>query len=736
MADNAQGQNWLQDAGASTYSAPSNPYLDKLKSYADPAAYQKLMDALQYGGQSDIGAQIFTPLSPDVLKDVPKTIEPATDVSESGYVTPIGQNVPVGKSNGIPVYATYDEKGKLTGFSGDQTYRAWVNGQQSYGGQWDASGNAKPQQYTSKGGGFFKGLAGDLATSFGGYGPLLANLALPGSGTAISLANAALNGGDFSKTLQNLAISQAVGQSGLGGAVSDATESPLLGRLASGAASGVLRGQDLTSALTNSAIGAGVNAGVSEFKSPTSSDFDSPTTIPITSLEEDLSKNDLSSNDLFNSVISNQDTTPTQNGYYDEETGKFIPSEFGSPQLDDTSGTGTMEGWKYDPENQTWTSPDGTETDLSHLSNSQTPLDTSKLNDSGGSNFLTPSMLNNLLKYGGMAAGAGAVAGGIGSMLDSSGNPSIPNQPPVPLQNQTVNWNPQTGVSQDGVAYGLAQLQPTYTPSAAQGGIMSLTKGNVKRMAGGGVTGNGNLDLHIPINLGGGGAQGGGGYSAAGSGGGGYSGNQQNSLGVSNPQIPQRAFTGNQAQTQIQGAGPRGPANFDTGYLQTMQNVFGLPPNFDQRQQPFDMSHYEDGSAYQNFFNSYGPAATSNRFSQEYQKNQAQNAAQGLAAGGLTSGIASLGSYAAGGNPRLLRGPGDGMSDNIPATIAGKQPARLADGEFVVPADVVSHLGNGSTEAGANVLHQMMERVRKARTGNSKQGHQINPQKFIPSKGK
>ena len=95
-------------------------------------------------------------------------------------------------------------------------------------------------------------------------------------------------------------------------------------------------------------------------------------------------------------------------------------------------------------------------------------------------------------------------------------------------------------------------------------------------------------------------------------------------------------------------------------------------------------------------------------------------------------GVMSLGGYAAGGNPRLLKGPGDGMSDNIPATIAGKQPARLADGEFVIPADVVSHLGNGSTEAGAKKLHKMMNDVRKARTGNSKQGKQINPNKFIP----
>jgi hypothetical protein len=92
----------------------------------------------------------------------------------------------------------------------------------------------------------------------------------------------------------------------------------------------------------------------------------------------------------------------------------------------------------------------------------------------------------------------------------------------------------------------------------------------------------------------------------------------------------------------------------------------------------------------------------------------------------------SLGGYAAGGNPRLLKGPGDGMSDNIPATINGRQPARLADGEFVIPADVVSHLGNGSTEAGAKQLHGMMDKVRKARTGNPKQGKEINPQKYMP----
>lgn len=94
-------------------------------------------------------------------------------------------------------------------------------------------------------------------------------------------------------------------------------------------------------------------------------------------------------------------------------------------------------------------------------------------------------------------------------------------------------------------------------------------------------------------------------------------------------------------------------------------------------------------------------------------------------------GIADLGSYSDGG--RMLKGPGDGMSDNIPATIAGKQPARLANEEFVVPADVVSHLGNGSSDAGAKQLYAMMNRVRKARTGNPKQGRQINASKYLPA---
>jgi hypothetical protein len=89
-------------------------------------------------------------------------------------------------------------------------------------------------------------------------------------------------------------------------------------------------------------------------------------------------------------------------------------------------------------------------------------------------------------------------------------------------------------------------------------------------------------------------------------------------------------------------------------------------------------------------------------------------------------GIASVGQY--------LRGPGDGMSDHIPAQVGGPggQQIRVAANEYVVPADVVSHLGNGSSDAGARVLDSMGAKVRKARTGNPKQGKQINPGKFMP----
>lgn len=96
-----------------------------------------------------------------------------------------------------------------------------------------------------------------------------------------------------------------------------------------------------------------------------------------------------------------------------------------------------------------------------------------------------------------------------------------------------------------------------------------------------------------------------------------------------------------------------------------------------------------------------------------------------------TMASGGLGGYSDGG--RMLKGPGDGMSDSIPAVIGRKQPARLADGEFVVPADVVSHLGNGSTDAGAKKLYSMMDKVRHARTGKKKQAPAVKADKYMPT---
>ena len=97
--------------------------------------------------------------------------------------------------------------------------------------------------------------------------------------------------------------------------------------------------------------------------------------------------------------------------------------------------------------------------------------------------------------------------------------------------------------------------------------------------------------------------------------------------------------------------------------------------------------------------------------------------AQTMAAGGIAQ--LKKGQY--------LNGATDGMADKIPASIEGEQEARLSDGEFVIPADVVSHLGNGNSDAGAKVLKEMMSRVRKVRTGNEKQGKEIDPKKFLPA---
>jgi hypothetical protein len=112
------------------------------------------------------------------------------------------------------------------------------------------------------------------------------------------------------------------------------------------------------------------------------------------------------------------------------------------------------------------------------------------------------------------------------------------------------------------------------------------------------------------------------------------------------------------------------------------------------------------------------------KFAQD-RKDSSMEAAieQNFAKGGLGSALP----------PRFLSGGGDGMSDSIKANIDGKQEARFADGEFVVPADVVSHLGNGSSKAGAKKLYAMMDKIRKARTGRTRQAPEVNARRYMPA---
>lgn len=114
-------------------------------------------------------------------------------------------------------------------------------------------------------------------------------------------------------------------------------------------------------------------------------------------------------------------------------------------------------------------------------------------------------------------------------------------------------------------------------------------------------------------------------------------------------------------------------------------------------------------------------------FLQNYQQSKSLTPTDSGSGGGMAHG--GLAALARG---RYLQGSTDGMADKLPASIDNKEPAKLSHGEFVVPADVVSHLGNGNSDAGAKKLYQMMDKIRMARTGSKKQGKQINPDKYMP----
>ena len=150
----------------------------------------------------------------------------------------------------------------------------------------------------------------------------------------------------------------------------------------------------------------------------------------------------------------------------------------------------------------------------------------------------------------------------------------------------------------------------------------------------------------------------------------------------------------------------------------TGQSGFKYDPTTGRFSGGLPQPQQQDFSGFMNFANDPNfQAYLQNQYNQFQQAQQGGGKAGGLMPNALKlnmgGGISDLGSYSDGG--RLLKGPGDGVSDSIPAQIGNKQPARLADGEFVIPARIVSELGNGSTDAGARKLYAMMDRVQKKR---------------------
>jgi hypothetical protein len=267
--------------------------------------------------------------------------------------------------------------------------------------------------------------------------------------------------------------------------------------------------------------------------------------------------------------------------------------------------------------------------------------------------------------------------------------------------------------------------------------------GVVPHYADGGITGNGQLNLNIPLNLGGGS----GGYSAMGSGSG---------LGSMPPEFAAKLGAGmsnNVAQSglpdfrsQMQGLDakiqqlPSVMAYNDYG-----KSITGRPPTADEMAQmdklrsaiTSDKGYTDLQSQMQRLDSKYQQQAMGNQSAglQQRYMQQAPNVSSFAAGGYAMGGLGTLGGYSDGG--RLLKGPGDGVSDSIPATIGRKQqPARLADGEFVIPARIVSELGNGSTDAGAKKLYAMMDRVQRARgktTGKNKVAANSRADKYLPA---
>jgi hypothetical protein len=255
-------------------------------------------------------------------------------------------------------------------------------------------------------------------------------------------------------------------------------------------------------------------------------------------------------------------------------------------------------------------------------------------------------------------------------------------------------------------------------------GTMGMLHGTEKLMTyadGGGVSGGGTMHLDVPINVGGGGMGGGGmggggmdggmgsGYTPMGGGFGGGNNVQQGGT-------PAAAF----GLSGLFGGVPTG-SRFGFGIQQnpTGNQPLQGPITNNSRVAPPMLPQQPQNETF------YDQSRPTNSFSD----------ANHFAGGGMTGGMSNLGSYSDGG--QLLRGPGDGVSDDIPAQIGQHQPARLAEGEFVVPARIVSELGNGSTNAGAKRLYDMLNRIQAGRAqtmgGKNAYANDTNAERHLPA---
>ena len=295
-----------------------------------------------------------------------------------------------------------------------------------------------------------------------------------------------------------------------------------------------------------------------------------------------------------------------------------------------------------------------------------------------------PGAISNVYQGLGGTGAKFATAAGLATpfMPQDEGPPEMKGSGPNPYQ---YSFNP-------------GRVGPTPAPDVPGYGHQNQNFGRERlyfdpsftRLADGGITGKGELNLNIPLDLGGAGAGLGGGLGGglAGLLGGGGQGNSY-PFGAAQPpaQMPTQMPSPPTVEQQTKDTRPIYPGPDLTGLTGGP-----FPPLGGWRGSPNPF--WDSMQERNNPTNDVVPGPV-----------------QGMASGG-TAGY-NLGGYSDGG--RLLRGPGDGVSDSIPATIGNRQPARLADGEFVVPARIVSELGNGSTEAGARKLYAMMDRVQKAR---------------------